>query len=136
MSDGRQVLAADLPVARGSVLLSTPYPAGPLTGVPTEMIVRVVTDGRATTGRMSTTPTMTVRATRLSGGPTERARRAATVGLEPGEILVLGPTGDGVASSAPTAAAAGANVSQLWRRQHGRRVRRRALTAVGSIPTR
>jgi len=42
MSDGRQILATDLPVARGSVLTYHPYPAGPLTGVPTEMIVRVV----------------------------------------------------------------------------------------------
>ncbi len=104
MSDGRQILATDLPVARGSVLTFHPYPAGPLTGVPTEMIVRVVSDGRAAT--RSSTPTMTVRATRLSGGPTDRARRAATVGLEPGEILVLGPTGDGIAPSASGATAA------------------------------
>ena len=44
LSDGRQILATDLPVARGSVLTYHPYPAGPLTGVPTEMIVRVVSD--------------------------------------------------------------------------------------------
>jgi hypothetical protein len=104
MSDGRQILATDLPVARGSVLTFHPYPAGPLTGVPTEMIVRLVSDGRATT--RSSTPTMTVRATRLYGGPTEHARRAPTVGLEPGETLVLGPTGDGIVSS-PSAASAG-----------------------------
>ncbi len=104
LSDGRQILATDLPVARGSVLTYHPYPAGPLTGVPTEMIVRVVSD-RGTETRTSA-PTMTVRATRLSGGPTDRARRAPTVGLEPGEVLVLGPTGDGMASSAQTPASA------------------------------
>ncbi len=105
LSDGRQVLAADLPVARGSVLTYHPYPAGPLTGVPTEMIVRVVSD-RGTESRTNS-PTMTVRGTRLSGGPADRARRAPTVGLAPGEILVLGPTGDGISSSAQTAASAG-----------------------------
>ena len=106
LSDGRQVLAADLPVARGSVLTYHPYPAGPLTGVPTEMIVRVVSD-RGTESKTNS-PTMTVRGTRLSGGPADRAWRAPTVGLEPGEILVLGPTGDGISSSAQTAVTAGA----------------------------
>ena len=108
MSDGRQILATDLPVARGSVLTYHPYPAGPLTGVPTEMIVRVVSDKGTET--RTTETTMTVRGTRLSGGPTDRTRRAPTVGLEPGEILVLGSTGDGIAPSAPAAAAAGTSI--------------------------
>ena len=88
-------------MTRGSVLTFHPYPAGPLTGVPTEMVVRVVSD-RGTETRTGA-PTMTVRGTRLGGGPPVFAG-GPTAGLDPGEFLVLGPTGDGIASAGQTAA--------------------------------
>ena len=48
LSNGNQVLSADRPVTRGTVLTFHPHPRGPLTGIPMETVVRIV-PGRAAT---------------------------------------------------------------------------------------
>jgi hypothetical protein len=74
LRDGRSVFSRDLPVHRGSVVLFHLYPSGVLTSVPEEDVVRVQTGAR------------------------ESAARA----LQPGDVVVLGPTGGGQTSTAAT----------------------------------
>ncbi len=103
LSNGHRVLSMDRPVTRGTVLTFHPHPAGALTGVPVEMVVRVVSDGATVKPA-----TLTVRAPRLAGGPASTAG-GPTPGLDPGEILVLGPTGDGIAPAPSDEAGAAAS---------------------------
>jgi len=74
--DGRQVLAKDRPVRSGSVLLFHPYPRGVLTGVPIELVATV---NAALAAGVSQTATVQV--------------------LNPGDVVILGPTGEGQISS-------------------------------------
>jgi len=92
--NGGQLSSLDAPVRRGSVITFRSTD-GKLTGVPAEWVARVVSGPAATraTGPMvGTAP-----AARLEGG--------VTTGLEPGDVLVLGLTGEG-AATAPAAGAA------------------------------
>src|SRR5712691_1478633 len=72
LRDGRQILARDHPVRSGSVLLYHPYPRGVLTAVPIELIFAV--NAALATG-VNEAPTISV--------------------LNPGDLIVLGPTGEG-----------------------------------------
>src|SRR5262245_14740771 len=93
LADGRQILAAEAPVQRGSVVTFRPYPAGVLTGVPAEQVVRIEK------GEVATFPS---EAAESSIEPGEvRA-------LEPGEALDIGLTGEGISSGATEAPAGGA----------------------------
>jgi hypothetical protein len=100
LANGSSVLSVDRPVQRGSVL-TFHAPGGRLTGVPMEMIVRVVSDRE-----VGDAATMTVKAPRLRGGPLDRSTGPVSGRLEPGDVLVLGPTGDGIAPAQPTIAGA------------------------------
>jgi hypothetical protein len=89
LSNGSQVIAVDAPVKRGTVV-TFHNAGGALTGVPSEMIVRVEAVGRrgaASASRqrpvLGTTP------------PDVTVARPPAGGLQPGEVLVIGPTGDG-----------------------------------------
>jgi len=73
LRDGSRVFAKDRPTHRGSVLLFHQYPGGVLTSVPEEEVVRVVTG----------------------------AIEARNQTLQPGDVVVLGPTGEGAAQSLP-----------------------------------
>ena len=90
--DGRQVLSRDLPIQRGSVVIYHPQPSGRLTGLPLEMIVRVV-DGVSSASSSS-----------VSVAPPGQ-RLPATTGqrpLLPGDAVLVGETGAGpVTSQAP-----------------------------------
>jgi hypothetical protein len=72
LRNGASVFSRDLPVHRGSVLLFHLYPGGVLTSVPEEDVVRVQT------------------------GAVDAVRRV----LQPGDVVVLGPTGGGQAGTA------------------------------------
>lgn len=98
MRDGRVVVARDLPKENGTV---TTFHAesGALTGVPSEDVVRV--DTSATPKRFIGTSSPAI------GG----AMDVVTRPLQPGEVMVLGPIGDGGsgAAIATPAGAAGAS---------------------------
>ncbi|HYX20772.1 MAG TPA: hypothetical protein VFA98_08005 [Thermoanaerobaculia bacterium] len=101
-SDGTRVVAVDAPVVRGSVVTFRSSD-GTLRGVPREMIVRV--------GSLDAAP-ISANTIRALESPAPSAAPDATVvappGLQPGEVLVLGPITDSVPSIAQSAAAAGA----------------------------
>ena len=94
MRDGKVVAARDLPQQNGSVTMFHAE-SGALTGVPTEDVVRVDTSvtPKRFTGRS---------APAIAGG-----MDAVTRPLQPGEVMVLGPIGDG-GSGASIATQAGA----------------------------
>jgi hypothetical protein len=94
MRDGKVVAARDLPKQNGSVTMFHAE-SGALTGVPTEDVVRV--DTSVTPKRFTGRP-----APAIAGG-----MDAVTRPLQPGEVMVLGPIGDG-GSGASIAAQAGA----------------------------
>jgi hypothetical protein len=99
-TDGRVIVARDLPKQDGSVTTFHADRTGALTGLPTEQIVRVET---------SVTPQRFVPRTGPSGAAVSGGAEAVTRPLQPGEVLVLGPIGDGGGGSiANQAAAAGA----------------------------
>src|SRR5262245_42247210 len=93
LADGRQIVTSGAPVQRGSVVTFRPYPAGLLTGIPAEQVVRI------DRGEVGTFPAETGEETIEPG-----EIRA----LEPGEALDVGPMGEGIASSAPAAPTGGA----------------------------
>ncbi len=72
LRDGRQLLARDRPVRSGTVLLFHAYPRGVLTGVPIEMVAGV---NAALTVGVTENPAIKV--------------------LNPGDVVILGPTGEG-----------------------------------------
>src|ERR1700737_3156990 len=78
LRDGRQILAKDRPVRSGSVLLYHPYPRGVLTAVPIELLAGV--NATLATG-VNQAPTISV--------------------LNPGDLIILGPTGEGQPSPPP-----------------------------------
>ncbi len=94
LADGRQILASDVPVQRGSVVTFHPYPGGALTGIPAEEVARIEKAGAA-------------------AFPAQAAESTIEPGevrpLEPGEALDIGPTGEGISSGA--AAPAGGAVA-------------------------
>ena len=78
LQDGRQILAKDRPVRSGSVLLYHPYPRGGVTSVPIEFIFGV---NAALATSLNEAPTISV--------------------LNPGDVIILGPTGEGQPAPAP-----------------------------------
>lgn len=92
------VLSRDQPVRRGSVVLFHRYPDGRLTSVPVEEVAVVATDAK------TIVRTRTVAAGRVSS----TAVASEVVPLEPGEAILLGPTGDGSPAEASQATAADA----------------------------
>jgi hypothetical protein len=92
LSNGTRVIALDAPVSRGTVVTFQDASDGALTGVPAEMVVRIVkNDGN---GRVAS------RSRPLVGARSDVVTvRPQTTVLEPGEVLVLGPTGEGIAPS-------------------------------------
>jgi hypothetical protein len=102
LSDGSRMTALDAPVRRGTVVTFHDASGGTLTGVPAEMVVRIVREGKTSVSRarplVGTRPAITI------------ARPPAT-GLEPGEILVIGPTGDGAMLSNLAASSGNAGVA-------------------------
>jgi hypothetical protein len=95
------MISRDLPVRNGSVFLFHRHPDGRLTGVPREEVLGVSEfDSKATSIR---TRARTLRPTRI-GSPAAIAEspeetRDATP-MKPGDVLVLGPTGEGGARPA------------------------------------
>jgi hypothetical protein len=94
--DGRQIVTADAPVQRGSVVTFRPYPAGALTGVPAEQVVRIER------GEVATFPAQAAEST-IEPGEVRP--------LEPGEALDIGPTGEGIARGPAESPAPGATVA-------------------------
>jgi len=91
LTTGQSILSRDAPVQYGSVLVFHRYPDGTLTGVPEEAVAGV---------RTGAADTATIESDALD---------VVSRPLQPGDILVLGPTGEGSAATANTAAAAGAS---------------------------
>src|SRR5262245_9053305 len=82
LADGRQIVAAGAPVQRGSVVTFRTYPAGLLTGVPAEQVVKIER------GEVATFPSRASEATIVTGEVRP---------LQPGESLDVGLTGEGIA---------------------------------------
>jgi len=82
MTDGRVVLSRDLPHRQGSVVTYHDDRSGALTGLPSEQIARIDTGA---------TPQRFPAQSALSSPGGEDAARP----LQPGEVMVLGPMGDG-----------------------------------------
>ena len=102
LSDGRRIAAVDAPVVHGSVVTFRSAD-GTLTGVPREMVVRVASFDAAPLSAS------TIRALQEARpAPAADATVVAPQGLQPGEVLMLGPITDSTASIAQQAAAAGA----------------------------
>ena len=105
LSNGSQVIALDAPVRRGTVV-TFHNSGGALTGVPSEMIVRVVQEsGKGTASASAARKRPVLAATQ----PDMTVARPPATGLQPGEVLVIGPTGDGaiLANANGAAGAAG-----------------------------
>jgi hypothetical protein len=109
LSDGTRVTALDEPVRRGTVVTFHSASGGALTGVPAEMIVRIVQDGD--NGQSAAAASKARPRAMVGSRPSARAAQPDAPGLEPGEVLVLGPMGDGVAPSMGGAFAGAANAS-------------------------
>jgi hypothetical protein len=92
LADGRQVVASGAPVQRGSVVTFRPYPAGMLTGIPAEQVVRIER------GEVATFPEQ---------APESTIDPGVVRPLEPGEALDVGLTGEGSASGAAQTPASG-----------------------------
>ena len=103
LSNGSQVVSRGVPVTRGSVVTFHEASNGALTGVPAEMVVRIVPDAGARAVVSERRPP------RVGSRPAPDITVAAPPanGLQPGEVVVIGPTGGGM-SPAPTAAGAAA----------------------------
>lgn len=108
LKDGSQVFSRDLPVQRGSIVLFHPAAGGALTGLPAEEVVAIQAESAGD------------RAKSRRVGMVLRSRTTAIETLarplQPGDIVVIGPTGDGSAQAqagygteAETAPGAGLN---------------------------
>jgi len=84
MRDGRVVVSRDLPRQQGSVVTFHDERSGALTGLPSEQIARV--DTGVTPQRFPA---------RSGPASASAAGEAVTRPLQPGEVMVLGPIGDG-----------------------------------------
>jgi hypothetical protein len=97
--NGGQLSSLNAPVRRGSVVTFR-SPDGKLTGIPAEWVTRVVGPSGASAAAnrrlVGTAP-----ARRLEGD----IQGGVATGLEPGDVVVIGPTGGGAATS-PAAGAA------------------------------
>ena len=109
LQDGSRVYARDLPVRRGTILTFHQHPGGALTGVPAELVLRVE-PGPAHKPRLPRPGRSSRAAPRADSRPERSLSCGPTEGLKPGEVLVLGPTGEGgtVASQQPPGGGAGA----------------------------
>jgi len=89
LRDGRQVFSNDLPVRRGSVVTFHQSPGGALTGLPAEDVVGIQT------GAVE----VRANARRSAADVVVRGQRTAVETLaqpmQPGDVIVLGPTGSG-----------------------------------------
>jgi hypothetical protein len=82
LRDGRQILVKDRPIRSGSVLLYHPYPRGVVTSVPIEFIFGV------------------------NAALATSVNEASTISvLNPGDLIILGPTGEGQPAPEPLAVA-------------------------------
>jgi hypothetical protein len=102
MKDGHQVETRGYPVARGSVWTFHESNGGALTGVPREMVARIVPDDEAAEDD-------TLVSARAHAAPPTSAEgdlEEAPVPLEPGELIELPSTGDGPGAAPPSPAAA------------------------------
>ena len=99
------VLARDKPVTRGSVVLFHRYPDGRLTSIPQENVAGFVATEKADESAAVHQPARPVRRRAiLSLGTSDAAVAVAPARpLEPGEVRVLGTTGDGGSANAGTA---------------------------------
>ena len=108
LSNGSHVTSLDAPVQRGTVVTFHNASGGALTGVPAEMVVRIVKDGKDRPGGRGAAAVSRNRPLVGTRGAGTRGDdltvRPRTEALEPGEVLVLGPMGDGM--SAPMMGAA------------------------------
>jgi hypothetical protein len=92
LRDGRQVFSTDLPVQQGTVVIFHQAPGGVLTGIPAEEIVAVRTGSSQVSARPQVADSLVrdrMTAIQILARP-----------LQPGEIVVLGPTGSGSAAVA------------------------------------
>ncbi len=89
LANGVTIVAADEPVRRGTILTFHQATSGVLTGIPAEQVTSVDLDTAPVRPRPLARTTLTT-------------TPAAVRPLEPGETLVIGPTGDG--ALLPTAA--------------------------------
>ncbi|MEP6995558.1 MAG: hypothetical protein ABI968_13620 [Acidobacteriota bacterium] len=87
LRDGTHIFATDVPVQRGSVVTFHQASGRGLTGLPAEEIVRIQASGSDVTARP-------LAAKARVGGRMTAAQTLAQP-LQPGDILVLGPTGSG-----------------------------------------
>ncbi len=96
LQDGREVVSADLPVHRGSVVTFHEASSGVLTGLPDEEIVAIEAATRVAvaTQRPSTIDAL-VRGERT-------VVEAPVAPLQPGDVVDVGPTGGGVRRSSTT----------------------------------
>ncbi len=104
---GGTVYAKDLPVQRGTVVVFHQSPGGALTGLPQEEVLAIQSDSGTrgparTRATMQTDSRTTVRTRPADVLVRDRVSAIQTLArpLEPGEILVLGPTGSGSAQVA------------------------------------
>jgi hypothetical protein len=86
------VLSKDQPVRRGSVVLFHRYPDGRLTGIPIEDVAFVATSVDRP----------------LRGGAPMPVAAGGAIALQPGDAVLLGPTGAGAPSAYPNAPAGAA----------------------------
>jgi hypothetical protein len=103
---GGTVYSKDLPVQRGTVVVFHQSPGGALTGLPQEEVLAIQSGSAKGAARTQVTVQTDSRTTvRTQAADAVVRRRASAIQilarpLEPGEILVLGPTGSGSAQVA------------------------------------
>jgi hypothetical protein len=103
LRDGHHVFSNDLPVRRGSVVTFHQSPGGALTGLPAEDVVSIQT-GVIEVGAKRSAADVIVRGHRT-------AIQTLAAPMQPGDMIILGPTGGGnaqVQNGNATAAASGA----------------------------
>ena len=93
LRDGSHVFSTDRPVQRGTIVTFHPSSGGALTGLPAEEIVSIQTGATE------------VRASRRAADAVVRGQTTAieilAEPLQPGDVIILGPTGDGSAQQQP-----------------------------------
>ena len=105
LQDGSRVYARDVPVRRGTIITFHQHPSGALTGLPQELILRIEPGTAEVAARGTATKARPKLQGRVTNGlqPGEIVVVGPNDGLKPGEVLVLGPTGEGggIASQQP-----------------------------------
>ena len=101
LRDGTQIETRGYPVARGSVWTFRAASGLALSGVPREMVARIVPADE------DTVPEADVAARAVSAPPARGDLEAAPAPLEPGELIELAPTGDGPAAEPKAPVSAG-----------------------------